>query len=445
MLGCSRAVTRRSSSFAASLLLPVFFTSFASSLERRAAAFPQAPSAPVSNADSTVTAGPSIGGVIVTSSTTYDLQQRVVLQDVPADAKRVAIWVPIPSDGAWQRVLDRRIIEAPPGTTLVRQDDPRGDMLVVKLDEQALAQARKGAVGSGPLAIAVAIGCTLVREAPAVDLQGRRTGASPSIDAALFAEELAIDAPLMAVSPEVQAMADEACKGVADPVERVLRLLEAVADRADHYSKDPTKPHCGRGAAEDCLAQGGGCCTDLHALFIALARSQGIPARLQFGYRLTPANEGKADVDPGYRCWVEFHLAGLGWVPTDIVVADSGEREARKTRWGTLDDRRVWLWEGRGHTLDPAQTGPPIQTMIVGYAEIDGQPVDPLPAADGTPSKLARRISFSVVERSGATTTVAPRTPAVGAHHQPAVERMRHDTDIAALTDARDRAPLGAR
>ena len=59
-----------------------------------------------------------------------------------------------------------------------------------------------------------------------------------------------------------------------------------------------------------------------------------------------------------------------------------------------LDARRVWLWQGRGLDLVPKQNGEPIQTMLCGWAEIDGKPVDVLPAADGSPSKLRRTIRF---------------------------------------------------
>lgn len=55
---------------------------------------------------------------------------------------------------------------------------------------------------------------------------------------------------------------------------------------------------------------------------------------------------------------------------------------------------RVWLWQGRSLDLVPRQSGAPIETMSCGWAEIDGVPVDVLPAADGSPSKLARTIVF---------------------------------------------------
>jgi hypothetical protein len=197
----------------------------------------------------------------------------------------------------------------------------------------------------------------------------------------------------MSADMQMSDMAAKACKGEKDPRRKVIKLLDAVADAADHYSKDPTKPTCGRGSAEDCIANGGGCCTDLHSLFIALARAQGIPARMQFGYRLK-ADKEDTDYDPSYRCWVEFYLPGSGWVPTDIVVADAGERDARMASYGKLEARRVWLWQGRNLDLVPHQSGPAIQTMLCGWAEIDGVPVDVLPAADKTPSKLKRTIRF---------------------------------------------------
>jgi hypothetical protein len=185
----------------------------------------------------------------------------------------------------------------------------------------------------------------------------------------------------------------KACAGETDTARKVVRLLDAVADAADHYSKDPSKPKCGRGSAQDCLAHGGGCCTDLHSLFIAAARAAKIPARMQYGYRLNAAKEN-TEYDPSYRCWVEFYLPGSGWVPTDIVVADAGDASARKQFYGMLDARRVWLWEGRGLELVPRQASAPIETMSCGWAEIDGVAVDVLPAADGSPSKLSRTITF---------------------------------------------------
>jgi transglutaminase-like putative cysteine protease len=330
----------------------------------------------------------------VTETRYYRVLQTVELTDLPEGAQRVKFWVAVPGDGPWQRVLERRVVDAPPGWELVRVPESGGEMIFVDLPATTAAKA--------PLKVRVE---TLVRrDAPAVDLSAPSSAEELGrpFQRELFASALRADATNMMVDEKVRTLAGKACEGEQDPRRKVVRLLQATADVADHYSKDPSKPHCGRGSAQDCMENGGGCCTDLHSLFIALARAEGIPARLQMGYRLRPDREGTS-YDPSYRCWVEYWLEGSGWVPTDIVVADSGEPDARASHWGKLDARRVWLWEGRGFNLAPAQGSPPIQTMHSGWAEIDGVAVDVLPAADGTPSKLRRSITFhDLTEEFGA-------------------------------------------
>lgn len=312
----------------------------------------------------------------VAESRTYKLRQTVTVADVPASAKETRIWVPVPADGTWQHVLDRKVVEAPAGWTLVHQPESGADMIV--------ATAKGG--GSHKIVVET----TVVRESPTVDLTA---STNSEMQPALFASELRKDAPMMSVDATITEMATKAVAGETDVRRKVIKLLDTVANSADHYSKDATKPSCGRGAAQDCLVNGGGCCTDLHSLFIALARAEGIPARIQFGYRLR-ADKENTEYDPSYRCWVEAYLPGSGWVPTDIVVADAGEASARMSNYGHLDARRVWLWQGRGLELTPKQASGPIETMSCGWAEIDGQAVDVLPAKDGTPSKLRRTILF---------------------------------------------------
>ena len=318
----------------------------------------------------------------VTETRVLRVLQTVELTEVPAGAERVRLWVPVPGDGPWQRVLGRRVVEAPAGWQLVRQPGMGGDLAYVEAP-----------ASGGP--VKVVVESLVRREAPAVDVAAPTPAAmlEAPLQRQLFVDALRADATNMLVDDKVRALAKAAVGGERDPRRKVVKLLQATADAADHYSKDPSKPHCGRGSAQDCMENGGGCCTDLHSLFIAMARAEGIPARLQMGYRLKPEQEGKS-YDPSYRCWVEYWLDGSGWVPTDIVVADGGDSAARAAHWGRLDAKRVWLWEGRGFDLLPKQAAPPIQTMLCGWAEVDGKPVDVLPAADGTPSKLRRTIVF---------------------------------------------------
>lgn len=315
---------------------------------------------------------------------TIDLEQTVTLREIPKDARTVRMWVPVPSDRAWQRVLDMRVTEAPEGWALVRQREGRGDFVY--------AEAHGPFTGD----VSVTVQCRVRREGVICPLEG----ASGAVQPALFATALDAGAPLMAVDARIQAMADETCGAERDFARQARLLMMLVAQVADHYSKDPTKPTCGRGAAEDCLEHGGGCCTDLHALFIALARARGIPARMQYGYRVLDSRAG-APYDPGYRCWVEVFLPGTGWVPTDVVAADSVTDPALPT-FGTLSATRVWLWEGRSFALEPAAVTARVDTMMCGWAEVDGVAVDVLPSADGKPSRLGRTVRFRVVDRARA-------------------------------------------
>lgn len=325
------------------------------------------------------------------SSRTVRLTQSVTLTDIPAGASLVRLWVPIPSDGPFQRVLDREVIAAPPGWRLEKQVDGRGQMIYVEIPRPTAATAT------------VTIAATVERSGVAAPLEA--IAADRSADARgsneLLADELRRDAPLMGADSRALALADEACGDETDPARVALLLLKAVAAKADHYSKDPSKPTCGRGAASDCLDNGGGCCTDLHSLFIAMARAKGVPARIEFGYRLMPAKaDSDKPYDPGYRCWVEFFVPGAGWIPTDIVAADAAS-EDHPQRFGSLSDTKVWLWHGRSFELSPPASAGRIDTMIVGWAEIDGVAVDPLPGADGTPSRLSRTVRYEVLDESG--------------------------------------------
>jgi transglutaminase-like putative cysteine protease len=316
----------------------------------------------------------------------FDVRQTVTLKEIPKDAKRVRLWVPFPSDAPSQKVLDLAVPDAPGSWRVEAQPDHGNRFLYVEAEP------------NGRESVSVTTTFLIRREPVTVDVEPGSAGKLTDVHRRLFADHLDKNAPNMTVTPAIQKMADDACGKDDDVLSQVTRLWTLVADTADHYSKDPSKPKCGRGNAEDCLTQQGGCCTDLHSLFIALARARGIPTRIWFGYRLQAKNEGK-EADPGYRCWVEYFVPKSGWIPTDIVVGDSGDKTARAPWITSLDERRIVLCEGRNFDLNPRQEGPKVNNMTVGYAEIDGKPVPLLPDKDGKPSPLVRSVSFT--ERAG--------------------------------------------
>ena len=316
---------------------------------------------------------------------TYRVDQSVSLTEIPANAKVVKWWIAIPDNATDQSLLDLAVTSAPGHWEIVRERDHGNRFLYVEV------------ANPGAASLTTKISYSIRRESSYVALDPAKAGAITESHRKLFAEDLQQDAPHMRVTPRITKLANDACKDETNVVTQVKRLLNAVADDNKHYSIDPTKPKCSVGDAEACMMAGGGCCTDLHSLFIALARSRGIPARLQMGYRLLEANEGK-DVDPGYRCWVEYFVPNYGWVPADIVEAENPKGLGRDRWFSGLTERRVHLNEGREFDLaGRSETSTRVNTMVIGYAEIDGKPVRVIPEGDN-PAQLSRRIHFTEVK-----------------------------------------------
>ncbi|MBI3530526.1 MAG: transglutaminase domain-containing protein [Betaproteobacteria bacterium] len=68
-----------------------------------------------------------------------------------------------------------------------------------------------------------------------------------------------------------------------------------------------------KGSTEHALVCSAGNCNDIHALFISLCRSLGIPARLILGqaFESPPLGHDVCELC-GYHCWAEFFAPGFG-------------------------------------------------------------------------------------------------------------------------------------
>lgn len=116
------------------------------------------------------------------------------------------------------------------------------------------------------------------------------------------------DTPLTRASPEIVAMArDQPDSG--GPLARLHALsaavIDAVAYRAGVTSADTS--------AAQAFALGAGVCQDHAQIFIAAARSLGIPARYVSGYLLAAGD----DVLHETHGWAETFLPDLGWIGFD--------------------------------------------------------------------------------------------------------------------------------
>lgn len=289
----------------------------------------------------------------------FDVRQSFAVTNVPAGAARVRAWLWMPEDRPEQKVMDFRIASGPETLRITR--DPRYGRSWIYAEIPA---------ERGPLRVVSEF--KLLRRK--IEGMARASEARPLSEEArrAFAAELRHDEKHMEVSPRIAQIARELAAGERNPVVLARRYFDYVIQKSEHYSKHSKVP-LGKclGSAEECLAGSGDCCTDQHALFIALCRSQNIPCRLMYGSRLRPDNAGK-DHDPGYRCWPNFFAAGLGWVPLDISSADTAASHP-EAWFGGLDENRVEWAEGRDFELEPKSDVRP-DLVIRGWVEVDGKP-----------------------------------------------------------------------
>ncbi len=111
-----------------------------------------------------------------------------------------------------------------------------------------------------------------------------------------------------------------------------------------------------------------GNCTDFHALFISMVRSQRIPARFEIGFSI-PTDKHSGEI-PGYHCWADFYTNDRGWVPVDISEA-SKHPEQREFFFGHWDDNRIQFSVGRDITLNPKQDGEALNYFVYPYVEVN--------------------------------------------------------------------------
>ena len=166
----------------------------------------------------------------------------------------------------------------------------------------------------------------------------------------------------------IRQVAVQESRGIEDQGAKARAFYDYVV-RTMTYNKDGTG--WGRGDAVWACTNKRGNCTDFHSLFVAMARSQNIPARFLIGFPI-PAGVERG-VIPGYHCWAEYFNSDRGWIPIDAS-------EAKKSGWfdayfGWLPSDRIQFTVGRDLTLAPPQDGPPLNYFIYPYVEADGAPV----------------------------------------------------------------------
>ncbi len=162
-------------------------------------------------------------------------------------------------------------------------------------------------------------------------------------------------------------LAVKATEGKTTSLEKARAIYDYVFTTMRY---DKTGTGWGRGDVLYACDAKKGNCTDFHSLFIAMARSQGIPARFEIGFPLPPDKHSSEIA--GYHCWAEFFEPQHGWIPVDISEAWK-HPEKKDYFFGAHDDNRVEFTMGRDLELSPKQEGKPLNYFVYPYVEIGGK------------------------------------------------------------------------
>ncbi|VVE30110.1 transglutaminase [Pandoraea aquatica] len=307
---------------------------------------------------------------------TFELTTQV---DLPAGNGPANVWLPVATSpsGAYQHALATHW-DAPGAKAelrMVRGASGIGvPMLAVAWPDSAAQGART-----------VTLTNTFATRDRVVDLSQPPSANAPRESAAVLRQYLQ-PTELQPTDGLVRETAEKITRGEKGDVEKARAIYQWIVENC---RREGSVRGCGTGDVRYMLTTGdlAGKCADINALFTALARSVGIPARDAYGVRVATSRHGfnslgkAGDVTRAQHCRAEFYAAGYGWIPVD--PADVRKVVLEEVPGGLpLDDPRVraaramlfgqWEmnWVAFNHGADiplPGAQGKPASTPFLMY------------------------------------------------------------------------------
>ncbi len=179
------------------------------------------------------------------------------------------------------------------------------------------------------------------------------------------------------IDGEVAELAGQIVAGRSSIREKSRAIYDYIVENS---IRNPDVEGCGEGDVLSLLKNLSGKCVDLSSVYVALARSIGVPAREVFGTRISKPG----DITSHYHCRAEFYLPGYGWVPVDpsdvrklmlnedLALDDPKVQAAREYYFGSQTETYVDFGTGRDIVLNPSQQGKPLNYFMYPYIEVDG-------------------------------------------------------------------------
>jgi transglutaminase-like putative cysteine protease len=245
---------------------------------------------------------------------------------------QVRAWLPFPQQYRQQR--DVRLIRAdPPNTRVADENAPQRTIYF----EQTITDPNKPPRFMAEFEFVTSAYCPKLDPA---DVQPYDK------QSALYREFTAERQPHIAITPEVQRLADEIVGDETNPLEKTRCLFRWVSHHVPwcsemEYSIIPSLSAKGLSARRgDCGVQG--------LTFITLCRAAGVPARWQSGWQTKPDNWNMHD-------WSEFYVEPWGWLPADASygVRDHPDPRVQDFLCGHMDPYRLIVNLDYGRALQP--------------------------------------------------------------------------------------------
>lgn len=301
---------------------------------------------------------------------TFRFTYNFTIKDIPAGAKQVRVWVPVPQTDPHQtvRVLN---VKAPGKTQMTQEAEYGNRMMYAELQNPSSPKAE----------FTLEYEVTRREYSRGTYTELERKDQKPGVTSASMSRYLAPDT-LIPTDGKIKVLAMEV---TGSQTGTIAKARSAYNYLFTNMRYDKTGSGWGRGDALWACDAKRGNCTDFHSPFIGMLRADGIPARFDIGFPL-PENKDNGDI-PGYHCWAEFYAPKTGWIPVDISEAWKAKQK-EDYFFGNVDANRVQFSTGRDITLSPKQTGPALNYFVYPYVEIDGKPYE----------KLDKQFSFEEVK-----------------------------------------------
>lgn len=293
-------------------------------------------------------------------SRTFRFTYSFTVKDIPSEAKRVRVWIPVPQTDQHQTV--RLLAIKAPVKTRVTQELEYGDRMVyAEIENPGLTKAE----------FTVEYRITRREYSRGDYAQLERTDQKPSIVSASMSRLIAPDT-LIPTDGKIKELAVKVTGSQSGAVAKAKAAYDYLFTNMRY---DKTGSGWGRGDAVWACDSKRGNCTDFHSPFIGMLRADGIPARFDIGFSV-PEDKDKGDIS-GYHCWAEFYAPKTGWIPVDISEAWKA-KEKGDYFFGSVDADRVQFSTGRDVVLVPKQDGPALNYFVYPYVEVDGKAYEKL-------------------------------------------------------------------